>query len=235
MSVGALHATHGQLLHPGAETYGVHTPVTQYSPGEQFFPHAPQLVMSLLRSTHPAGEPVAGQRVSVPEQPEPVVAVTHFAPPLPGMQTSVEAQAFPHAPQFAGSLLRFLHPRHPVAPPQGLSPPAHTGAPPAQASLWQTSLPHVPQFFGSVFRSVHNAPHTVPGHDAASIGVVSVLVESALVVLSVPDVSELVPSEPSVSSVVDVSVPGSSKFVELPPQARTRQVRGASVKRSVRA
>jgi hypothetical protein len=70
LSVGAVQAAHGQAVQPGAGTYFVHALPTQYSPGEQFFPHAPQFVMSAVVSTHAPGAPAPpGQSVSPPEQP----------------------------------------------------------------------------------------------------------------------------------------------------------------------
>ena len=156
----------------------MHAPPTQYSPGEQFLPQAPQLVMSLFVSTHAAGSPVAGQRVSVPGQV--VVSGTHFAlpPPVPGTQVSVVVHALPHEPQLAGSLLRFLQPRQPDTPPHFVRPAAHVGLPVLHASLWQTMVPHAPQFFGSVLVSVQAPLHTVPRQPAVSVGGLSVGVPS---------------------------------------------------------
>ena len=44
VDVAPRQTAHGQVSQPGAVTYGTQVPSPQNSPGEQFFPQAPQFV-----------------------------------------------------------------------------------------------------------------------------------------------------------------------------------------------
>ena len=72
--------------------------------------------------------------------------------------TSVGAHAVPHAPQFAGSLVRSAQ----TPAPQSMSPPAHTHAPPTQSRPMQL-VPHAPQLRGSVVVSTHALLQSICG------------------------------------------------------------------------
>lgn len=96
-------------------------------PPLHFTPHAPQLSLDFMRSTHPTfGQAVVpGSHIHAPE--------THVPAP----------QLSPHAPQLFASVLKFAHP---TAPPQAVCPCGHwhtpeTHEPPAQLSPQEPQLP----------------------------------------------------------------------------------------------
>jgi hypothetical protein len=74
----------------------------------------------------------------------------------PNRHTAPLAHAFPHAPQFAGSVDVSTHaPAHVTCPDGQLVP--HT--PLEQIAPGEHTLPHEPQWDGSVARSTHAVPH----------------------------------------------------------------------------
>jgi hypothetical protein len=134
----------------------MHAPATQLSPDGHTLPHAPQLLGSLVRSTH------------LPLQTVPVhVEEVHS----PATQLSPAGQTVPHAPQLLGSSAVSTSQPSAACPSQSARPGAQSTmwhCPAVQAAIelgvLQTS-PHEPQLFGSLVRSTHWPLQTVPMHE----------------------------------------------------------------------
>jgi hypothetical protein len=112
----------------------------QLSPMAQAVPHAPQLVMSLVRFAHraPHSELPAAQSQ------------------VPPAQTAPAGQALPQAPQFAGSFSGSMQ-----VPLQLRKFGLQRQAPPAQNSPTPQRLPQLPQFVPSLRSWTHWSSQTV--------------------------------------------------------------------------
>jgi hypothetical protein len=125
------------LTSPNVPLEQAHVPLTQVVPALHTVPHVPQLLLSLVRSTH---APSCWQKTCPgTEQVQ-----------LPPSQNSASGQTTPHAPQLLGSRIRSMHP------------PAHRDSPVGQVQLPLTqvfpaphTVPHAPQLFESVARLTH--------------------------------------------------------------------------------
>jgi hypothetical protein len=120
-------------------------------------PHAPQLSLSRVVSTHVPG--AVPQFISPPVQ-----SVVH----VPLMHDSPVPHMFPHAPQFCSSSIVFAHvPSQLVSSAPQHRPLMHSSAAPVSQVV-----PHAPQFVGSMLTSVQPLGHcigVVPIVHAASI------------------------------------------------------------------
>jgi hypothetical protein len=129
----------------------------------QTFPQLPQLLRSLVRSSHSVGTPVAGHALRPAAQLRPQVLDLHAAVPLPFVGPG---HVLPQAPQLAGSLVSSTHAvGAPVG--QALKPllqlkehalDLHAGWP---LVMPEHTLPQVLQFFASVDVSVQVPLHSV--------------------------------------------------------------------------
>jgi hypothetical protein len=142
-----------QPLHPVVALH-VHTPAEHWVPIPQTIPQPPQLLLSVVSSTH--------------WLPQGVKPVLHVKPQLP-LQVALPLaggwQATPHPPQLAMSPDSLTHdPLQAVSPAAQLSVHllAEQDALPLPVTGGRQALAHAPQLSGSVVSSTHALPHAVP-------------------------------------------------------------------------
>ncbi len=135
-----------QAFPVGTHDVPTQAPERHDCPAAQAFPHAPQFLVSLERTTH--------------APPQKVRPAAH--PQLPPEQNRGDGHGEPHTPQFDGSTARFTH-----VPPQKVSPAGQVHVAAEHTRGAAQGVPHAPQLAGSVERSTHDAPQSVrpvPAH-----------------------------------------------------------------------
>jgi hypothetical protein len=129
----------------------VHVPSTQFEPGSQAVPHAPQFAALVLVSTQVV--PIIGI-IPLPPAIKPVHAVSPPSPqPMvhtPFWQVVPAPQRLPQAPQFASSALVFVH-----VVPHCVSPDPQVHVPPTQLPPTGHCMLQALQLRLSLVRSTH--------------------------------------------------------------------------------